>query len=271
MTKMNVRGIQVNVKIWNEQAKETLVLLHGFTGSISTWNQIASLLPNTIRIVAIDLIGHGDTDAPIESSRYTMLEQLFDLEEIFNALHLQSFTLLGYSMGGRVALSYAVAYPQRIKNLILESSSPGLKTHEEQQARRQADEQLATKIEQKGVEAFVKEWENIPLFATQKKLPIHVQQAVRAERLAQTKKGLANSLRGMGTGAQKSIWPELKSITFPVYLITGELDHKFYKIAEDMKKQISNAKHILVNNVGHAIHVENSTQFATIVKKVLLQ
>lgn len=271
MTKLRVRGIQVNVKVWNEFAEQTLVLLHGFTGSISTWEQIASLLPNTIRVIAIDLIGHGKTDAPGESSRYTMMEQVADLEEIFVQLQLRTFTLLGYSLGGRVALSYACAFPQRIKQLILESSSPGLKTEEEQQARILSDEQLANKIEQNGVEAFVRSWENIPLFATQKKLPIHVQQAIRTERLSQTAIGLANSLRGMGTGAQKSIWPDLKKIYFPVYLLTGESDQKFCKIAEEMKKLIPNVEHIVVSNVGHAIHVENSTIFATIVEKVLTQ
>jgi len=268
MTSILVRGIRVNFQVWNEEGHETIVLLHGFTGSIKTWAQLSKQLPSSIRIIAIDLLGHGKTDAPANASRYSMTEQIEDLECLFQQLKLQQFTLLGYSMGGRVALSYAVSYPDRIKHLILESASPGLDSKEEQEARRKADELLANKIEQFGIENFVNQWENIPLFSSQKKLPLEVQQAIREERLGQTEIGLANSLRGMGTGAQTSLWNELERISFPVYLITGELDQKFCRIAKLMKERIPKAEQIIVSNVGHAIHVENSTQFATIVKKV---
>lgn len=269
MATLNIRGIQVNVEIWNEDAEEVLVLLHGFTGTTNTWNKVIEYLPNTIKIVAIDLIGHGKTEAPKDSSRYSMIEQVKDLEEIFNQLGLHYFNLLGYSMGGRVALSYAVRFPKRIKQLILESSSPGLHTEEEQLARRQADELLADEIEEKGIQWFVDKWENIPLFASQKTLPEQIQQAIREERLSQSEAGLANSLRGMGTGAQPSLWRKLIRLSFPVILITGELDPKFVQIAEQMLEQLQNAKHINVPNVGHSIHVENPEQFATIIKEVL--
>ncbi|MFC5558236.1 2-succinyl-6-hydroxy-2,4-cyclohexadiene-1-carboxylate synthase [Ureibacillus thermophilus] len=269
MATLTIRGVQVNVEIWHEQKQETLVLLHGFTGSTKTWQRIIELLSDTVKIVAIDLLGHGKTESPKDPSRYSMIEQVKDLEEIFQQLDLHDFTLLGYSMGGRVALSYAVRFPKRIKRLILESSSPGLQTEEEQALRRQSDERLADEIEEKGIHWFVEKWENIPLFASQKRLPKEVQQAVREERLSQTEMGLANSLRGMGTGAQASLWRKLIRLNMPVVLITGELDEKFVRIAEEMMLQLPNAQHITVPNVGHSIHVENPEQFATIIKGVL--
>ncbi|MED3662562.1 2-succinyl-6-hydroxy-2,4-cyclohexadiene-1-carboxylate synthase [Ureibacillus terrenus] len=269
MAALTVRGIQVNVEIWNEHGKETLVLLHGFTGSTKTWQRVIGLLPKTIKIVAIDLLGHGKTDAPKDPSRYKMTEQVKDLEEIFDRLRLQDFTLLGYSMGGRTALSYAVHYPNRIKRLILESASPGLRTEEERAARRRSDESLANEIEEKGIHWFVDKWENITLFASQKTLPAEIRQAIREERLSQSETGLANSLRGMGTGAQDSNWPKLNQLSIPVVLITGELDQKFVQITKQMAEQLPNAKHITVPDAGHSIHVENPEQFATIVKGVL--
>lgn len=269
MAALTVRGIQVNVEIWNENAKETLVLLHGFTGSTKTWKSVIGYLPNTVKIVAIDLIGHGKTEAPKDPARYTMIEQVKDLEEIFEQLDLNDFTLLGYSMGGRVALSYAVRFPKRLKCLILESSSPGLRTEEERAARRQSDEALADEIEEKGIRWFVEKWENLPLFSTQKQMPEEVQQAVRDERLSQSETGLANSLRGMGTGTQPSVWNKLIRLSIPVILVTGELDKKFIGIAEQMMNLLPNAEHITVPNAGHSIHVENPEQFATIVKEVL--
>lgn len=266
MAKLIVRGLQVNIRTWNEHAEETLVLLHGFTGSVATWEKVANYLPTTFRIIAIDLIGHGDTAVPAEVSRYLMTEQVKDLEDLFTQLNLESFTLLGYSMGGRIALCYTVAHAHRVKRLILESSSPGLKTAEERQARRQADEVLADKIERNGVISFVDKWQDIPLFASQKNLPSTMQHAIRQERLSQSAQGLANSLRGMGTGAQVSVWEELGKLRVPVLLVTGSLDDKFCRIAEQMLSLLPNAQHIEVSEVGHAIHVENPVQFATIVK-----
>jgi len=266
--KLQVRGITVNVRIWNDHLEQTIVMLHGFTGSVSTWEHVAELLTN-YRIIAIDLIGHGQTDSPLAVTAYSMEEQIVLLDELFQQLNLHEFALLGYSMGGRVAFSYCAAFPNRIWHLVLESASPGLKTEEERALRRASDEELAKKIEQNGVESFVNKWENIPLFETQKSLPKDVQLAVRAERLSQTEIGLANSLRGMGTGAQSSMWAALEGLNIPVTLITGDHDEKFCKIADEMQALFPNAQYVTVNEVGHAIHVENPVQFATIVKDAL--
>ena len=78
-------------------------------------------------------------------------------------------------------------------------------------------------------------WENIPLFETQKRLAQNVQEAVRKERLANNSKGLANSLRGMGTGAQPSWWNELQNLKMPVLLMNGEYDEKFFCILKISK------------------------------------
>lgn len=168
---MIVRGININFRCWNEEATDTIVLLHGFTGSVATWNKVAQLIPNHYRIVAVDLIGHGLSDAPTEVAMYSMEEQVEVLHELFKELHLSNFTLLGYSLGGRVALSYVANYPNKVNHLILESASPGLKTEQEREARRISDEKLADEILQNGLQSFVEKWENIPLFESQKNFP----------------------------------------------------------------------------------------------------
>jgi len=267
--KISARGVNYHLQVWNEHSTETIVLLHGFTGSVSTWNKVVSTLPTSLKVIAIDLIGHGKTDAPQDSKRYSMEEQIQDLKDIFEQLALSSFTLVGYSMGGRVALSYVCTNPKSVKTLILESASPGLKTETERIARRNADEALAEKIESNGIESFVNSWENISLFESQKRLPTSIQLEIRDERLSQRELGLANSLRGMGTGAQKSYWDDLQRLSIPVYLVTGELDQKFNLIAQEMKTLLQIANHYHVNGVGHAIHVENPEQFATIIKDII--
>ena len=90
------------------------------------------LFKGKFRTVAVDLTGHGKTAVPEDINRYSMEQQVEDLEALFDMLSLERFTLVGYSMGGRVALAYTVQYPERVSSLILESASPGLKTAEEQ-------------------------------------------------------------------------------------------------------------------------------------------
>ena len=268
MATIKAHGINVHVETWHEEQVETIVMLHGFTGSTKTWERVASMLPQ-YRVIAIDCIGHGQTESPNDYTLYKMEYQLAVLEEVFEALQLTSFTLVGYSMGGRIALSYAIKYPRRVKTLILESASPGLRTEQERNVRKEADDALANKIQLHGVTSFVDTWENIPLFASQKRLPQYIQQAIREERLQQHEQGLANSLRGMGTGIMPPMWDELHKLSMPVTLITGALDTKFVDIAREMTTFIQKVRHLIVNDVGHAIHVENPSEFATIVKDTI--
>lgn len=269
MARYVLNDCEIFAEQWHETAQKTIVLLHGFTGSTKTWYHVVKQVPAEFRIIAVDLIGHGQSDAPEEVMKYSMQSQTELLEALFQHLQLEKFYLLGYSMGGRVALSYAVRYPHRIEQLLLESASPGLTLEEERSARKRADEALAEKIMQNGVPSFVEKWGNIPLFASQKQLPQKVQQEIREERLSQRAIGLANSLRGMGTGVMPTLWKALTTLDMPVTLITGALDEKFIKLNEQMVKLLPQATHMTIPKVGHAIHVENPTKFATIVKETI--
>jgi 2-succinyl-6-hydroxy-2,4-cyclohexadiene-1-carboxylate synthase len=165
-----------------------------------------------------------------------------DIIKLIRAMTSAPVTLLGYSMGGRLALYLAVHYPDEIDRLILESASPGLASEEKRQQRRISDEQLAERIEREGIPAFVDYWENIALFTSQKNLTEAIQIALHAQRLSNSATGLANSLRGTGTGIQPSLWGKLAEIHQPTMLLTGELDTKFHTIAEQMKTKMPDAE-----------------------------
>lgn len=195
----------------------------------------------------------------------TMEACCHELKQLCDHLGIADVCLVGYSMGGRTALSFAMLYPEMVSSLILESTSPGLEAGSEQQARMSRDEQLAKKIETEGVPAFVDYWENIPLFQTQKALSVEKQQRIREERLDQTERGLAQSLRHMGTGAQPSWWEELFRLTVPVLLIAGGHDEKFIAIQKKMAKRLPNAECVVAEHAGHAIHVEQPAFFDKIV------
>jgi 2-succinyl-6-hydroxy-2,4-cyclohexadiene-1-carboxylate synthase len=265
--KICVRDVFYHVEIYGKG--EPIVFLHGFTGDVTTWYVCKKIFPNH-QLIFVDLIGHGKTESPLDMTRYRMDEVVQDLREMMGKLQIEQTHLVGYSMGGRVALSFAITYPQCIKTLILESSSPGLKTEAEREERKKADEKLANYILENGMETFVNYWENIPLFQSQKILPSKIKEKIRKQRLQNNPIGLANSLIGMGTGVQPSWWgAPLQRISAPMLLICGELDKKFCQMAKEMERFIPIARTHIVPSAGHAIHVEQPRIFGKIVSEFL--
>lgn len=256
-------GSTYHVKVVGEGVP--IVLLHGFTGSLTTWDQTIDILKHQFQCVLIDIIGHGESDSPDEYSRYQIDKVADDIIHILDSLEIPIVHIAGYSMGGRVALATSILHPTRIAGLILESSSPGLKTEQERAVRKKSDDQLANRIEQEGIKKFIDYWENISLFASQKALSMEKQLEIRKERLENNPVGLANSLRGMGTGVQPSYWDRLDEIKIPTLLLCGELDQKFCKIAGEMASSIQNTTVEKIVEAGHAIHVEQPHFFGKII------
>lgn len=247
-----------------------LVLLHGFTGSVENWRPLIDQLASLNRtIIAVDILGHGRSGAPLDPTRYRMELVAADIAEILNTqLGFSQIDLLGYSMGGRLALGIACHYKQLINRLILESASPGLETMEERNARKTSDDALADWIEQNGILAFVDRWEVVPLFDSQKVLPEAVRARLRNQRLHNRTHGLANSLRGMGTGVQPSFWDCLAQLTLPFHLIVGELDTKFCRIGQEMMERLPNARLTVVEDAGHTVHLEKPEQWLALINQL---
>ncbi len=242
-------------------AGRPLVLLHGFTGAGASWAEHVPALARGRRVVAPDLIGHGASAAPEDPARYRMEPCVTDLLALLDALDAPQIDLLGYSMGGRVALSLACAAPGRVGRLVLESASPGLADAGERAARAASDNALADSIERAGLAGFVERWEALPLFASQQRLPEDVRAALRAQRLRSNPRGLANSLRGMGTGQMPPLWDMLPALRMPVLLLAGELDTKYRDLARLMAGRLPDARLEIVPGAGHAIHLERPEAF----------
>ena len=233
-----------------------LVLLHGFTGSARSWGPLAEMLAARFTLLAVDIVGHGGSSKPEEVDRYAIDRAARDTVDAMLAFGFRQSAWLGYSMGGRLALHMAAAFPEAVERLVLIGASPGLADPEERETRRTSDEALADRIEREGVPAFVDHWESLPLFATQARLPAGMRLAIRRGRLANDARGLANSLRGMGTGAQPPLHDQLSDITAPSLLLAGALDAKFAAIAGDMAATMPDARALRVPDAGHAPHVE---------------
>ncbi len=268
--RIEVNGVQIGIIECGTTALNApiLVLLHGFTGSATSWGTLLNdLATSGMHIIALDLLGHGQSDAPRDPQRYRIEHCQADIIGVLQTLGIKQgeAVLLGYSMGGRIALY--CAFSGYFRALVLESASPGLATFTERVQRRASDEALAERVEREGIEAFVNYWEQLPLFASQRYLPIERRNAQRAQRLTNRAHGLANSLRGVGTAVQPPLYQRLPDLTLPVSLITGELDSKFCNIGQRMAQHLPQAQLQIVPGAGHSVHLEQPERFVTLVHK----
>lgn len=267
--KIRINGVKYNIEFAGQG--EPLLLLHGFTGSHENWKPFLHEWCTSHQMVMLDILGHGRSDCPREPSRYTIEQIVSDIKDILEEFKITKTHILGYSMGGRLAFAFAVKYLNHVSSLIVESSSPGIENRQERSKRVREDEALADFIIEKGMPAFVDYWEELPLFSSQKSLPDHIRDKIRNQRLDNDPLGIANSLRGMGSGRQPSLWDCLHSLQIPVYVIIGDKDEKFCRIAQKMSKKLPNAETIVVENAGHAVHVEKPEIYGKIVRGFLNQ
>lgn len=268
MTRVVVNDVHYNVEV--QRAGPAVLLLHGFTGNSLTWAPHLEAW-REFTTVAVDLLGHGRSDCPADPDRYQMEHEVEDLLALLDHLGLQQVAVVGYSMGGRVALHMALRAPERLWALILESASPGIEDTTERETRRKNDTALAAVIEQDGLSAFVDHWQALPLFATQAQLPFVVREELRRQRLNNTPQGLANSLRGLGAGMQEPVLQQLKNMQMPVLLLSGALDSKYCKLARQMATLLPHHQLVTVPQSGHAIHLEQPAVFANTVALFLRQ
>ena len=131
---------------------EALLLLHGFSGDKTNWEELRAGLQEQYRVIAVDILGHGASDKPSQVCAYRMERVACDIVSLLDEMQIPECHLLGYSMGGRLALHLALHYPARCRSLILESASPGLAVENEREQRRRDDESLAERIQTMGVD-----------------------------------------------------------------------------------------------------------------------
>jgi 2-succinyl-6-hydroxy-2,4-cyclohexadiene-1-carboxylate synthase len=232
----------------------TLVLLHGFTNTGASWRPVIQAVGERYRAIAPDIRGHGSASDKSPISLDAVLQDITELAP-------GRFTLAGYSMGGRIALQAAIAFPDRIERLVLLGASPGLADPAERTARREADEKLAEEIERSDIESFARGWAQTPILSA---LPATLAQQVHEDRLRNTPAGLAAALRGLGTAALPSLWNRLGEVSIPVTLASGERDAKFAAIAREMAQRLPRAEIRTVPDAGHAAHIEQPAAIAGI-------
>lgn len=246
-----------------------VLMLHGFTGSSETWAPLREALGARFATLAVDLPGHGRSGAPEDPGRYALGRLAGDIARVLDAFGVERAAVLGYSLGARAALRFALDHPARVAALVLESVSPGIVDPGERAARLASDTVLADAIEREGVARFVDLWEQWPLFATQAALPEATRARLRAQRLANRSRGLANTLRGAGAGAEEPVLDQLATLSAPTLVIAGALDTKYVALGKLVERLMPRARLSVVEAAGHAVHLEQPTAFAALVADFL--
>jgi 2-succinyl-6-hydroxy-2,4-cyclohexadiene-1-carboxylate synthase len=247
-----------------------LVLLHGFTGNRDSFRHLHPVLAANRVLVLPDLPGHAAPAAMCEPAAVEWQATVRALGKVLDEISPDPIDLLGYSLGGRLALGCAVARPHRIRHLVLESASPGLRDAKERAARRAADEVLAQKLEHDGLEGFVAQWERQSLFASlSRHLDAAQQSALASRRRAHTAAGLAAALRGLGLGSQPSYWDDLARLALPVLLVTGGDDAKFTAIGQAMTRLLPLGEHAILEDCGHLTNLENTATYGDLIIRFL--
>jgi 2-succinyl-6-hydroxy-2,4-cyclohexadiene-1-carboxylate synthase len=233
-----------------------VVLVHGFTQTLRSWDPLAARLARRRQVARVDLPGHGGSAGVV-----------LDFVETVAALGATGgrAAYAGYSLGGRLCLRLALDRPDLVTALVLVGASPGLADPGERATRRETDEALAATIERDGTGPFLDRWLAQPLFARLRPLAADV-----AARRANPPAGLATALRLLGTGVQEPLWDRLGHIACPVLVVAGGADAKFAALARRMAEAMApGAEVALVPGAGHAAHLERPDEVAALVEGFL--
>jgi 2-succinyl-6-hydroxy-2,4-cyclohexadiene-1-carboxylate synthase len=219
------------------------LLLHGFTGSPQSFAGLQVPAGSVAPVLG------GHLGSPVLGGFWDEVERLLALAEGCEGL-------LGYSLGGRLALGLLARHPTRFAHAVIVSASPGLSSEAERAARRAGDNGFVTLLRERGIEAFVEAWEKLPLWSTQGDLDGAVRRALRQQRLQHDPEGLAQSLLRHGLGEMPDLRPQLPAAGCRIDLLVGERDEKFVTFGRELAALIPRARLTVAAGAGHNLLLE---------------
>lgn len=247
---------------------QPIVFLHGFMGAGADWREICELLAEDYYCVCPDLPGHGANTVRNFETQLSLSELAIELHGLCAGLGMKAPIVVGYSLGGRVALHAALLQPSRMKALVLESASPGLEGALEREARLAADDARSAALLADGLPAFTKIWYAAPLFQSLQRYPL-VLAKLQAARAANDVRWLAKVVRELSPGRAASAWAGLASIQTHTLLVAGALDVQYSAYVQRMASLMPTATSLIVPDAGHNVHLEEPVAFAQALRQFM--
>jgi len=260
-----VHDMDLQVARWSSADEGNPILaLHGFSGCGADFMPLAKGLNRSI--IAPDFVGHGGSAAPETLEPYRMENVVRQLEAFAESSLPERFVLLGYSMGGRAALHLAPRVLDRLEALVLVGTHPGLEDERWRGHRFTGDDELADRIEERGIDWFRDYWSSNPIIATQDRVPEPARTAMAESRARNRPHGLAGSLRGMGLGVMTPTQDKLEDLNVPTLILVGDEDEKYAELALIMAELLPNAQVSRLPGAGHCAHLERPSAAAQTIR-----
>ena len=240
----------INVHFEVKGNGSAVVLIHGFLENLTMWNAISENLAKRFKVISIDLLGHGKTEN--HGYIHTMKDQAETVKEVLNSLKLRKYVLIGHSMGGYVALSFASLYPKNVKGICLLNSTALPDT-----GAKKINRDRAIKAVKQNAKTFIRI--AIPMLFTEKNRTVFKKEIteITAEALQMSPQGIIAALEGMKI--RKDHTNLYKTGSFPIQMIASKQDP-----ALDYTSLINQTKNTKVDVVelpdGHMSYIENKTQ-----------
>ncbi|WP_312410458.1 2-succinyl-6-hydroxy-2,4-cyclohexadiene-1-carboxylate synthase [Pseudescherichia sp.] len=222
-----------------------LVFLHGFAGDSREWMAVGERFSRHPRLY-IDLPGHGGSSAVFARDFDEVCLQLSATLISYNIL---KYWLVGYSLGGRIAMHYSCQKPAGLQGLIVEGGHPGLTHSDAREARWLSDARWAQRFRKEPLADVFNDWYRQPVFAGLTALQRQTLVTLRSENSGAA---LAAMLEATSLAVQPDLRPALRRCHFPIHYLCGEHDHKFRALGAELAAPCQ-----LINDAGHNAHREN--------------
>jgi 2-succinyl-6-hydroxy-2,4-cyclohexadiene-1-carboxylate synthase len=256
-----------------------LVLLHGLFGGPTSFEPVLAEMHSRFQAFCPTLSYHEAATglhtrlqdrSKGETNEVSFLDEVDRLAaRVMTEFSEKPVTLVGYSLGGRIALSMAIRHAPLVRKLVLISSRRGLDTPSEREARVASDDGWARRLEHSGFEGFFEAWWAQPVFASLARLPDAVLERETRARQALDPKRLATALRRFSLGVQPDYRGEVRRLSVPTLLVVGGLDTKFVALSHELAGELPNGRTIVVENAGHHLLLEAPAALARIMDPIM--
>jgi 2-succinyl-6-hydroxy-2,4-cyclohexadiene-1-carboxylate synthase len=248
----------------NSGARRGILFLHGFLGDKDEFRPIGRAFERSHTVAYADLPGHGSSR--ISANSVETFESI--AQRLVQILKTQScrWHVVGYSLGGRLALYLGCKRPDLVKRLTLLSTSPGIENTTERLARKHADYQLAKAIGRNSLRTFLGHWYRQPLFREIRRHPRFA--SLLQRRLQGDVLQIQLALKALSVGTQPSLWSEVKKLRSLAAIVCGERDEKFVRIARQMAERNRQMHLEVVAQASHVVHWEAPQRVIEVMQNV---
>jgi pimeloyl-ACP methyl ester carboxylesterase len=219
-----------------------VLLTHGYSATSAMWQSNVSTLAQRHRLILWDMRGHGQTDSPDDPSVYSEEATADDMAALLDVCGAEHAVIAGHSLGGYLSLGFRLAYPERVKALMLIDTGPGFRKDQPREVWNRRAQTTAQALESKGLEALGR---SVEVLASR-------------HRSAQ---GLAHAARGFLAQNDAHVIDSLAAIHIPTLVLAGANDEPFLAATEYMAAKIPGARKVIIAQAGHAPNLDQPEEF----------